>query len=181
MNIYALDEDPALLVQCLTDRHLSSTLGEAAELLCAAHVVIDGTATARERIPTLVLPRHELLITSDPWLAFTCASVANYDWISQILWLGCDEFQHRSQRLHSYAIDRDTVLCLRRQLANTPLGVAVAFERSQLPVCVPELFRSPDPVKSYRRFYAERFKDDTKAWTSGRMRPSWMVDKEIYA
>lgn len=181
MNIYALDEDPLSLVRALTDRHLGSTLTIAAALLCNAHIANDGASAARERVSELTLPPDISQSLAAPWARFTAASIANYDWISQVLWLGCDEFELRSQRLHSYAIDRDSVLCLRRQLANPPLAIPMVYTRSVFPICVPFLFRSPDSVKSYRRFYIQKYRSEQKAWSQNRLPPVWLNEEVEYS
>lgn len=178
MNIYALDRDPAKLVEYLTDRHLASTIGIAAELLCCAHIAIDGATVARERVPTLTLPVRVQPLT-DPWGLFAAAGVANYDWIAQILWQGCDEFAIRGQRLHSFAIDRDSVLCLRRQLLNPPLHIGMQHEHGEFPICLPFLFIEEDAVQSYRKFYSHKYRQRPKEWSQKRMAPSWITGEEI--
>lgn len=163
MNIYFLDENPHWAARFHVDRHVASQIGETARILQAAHVMLDGVATAKMRTGNLVLVRN--MHMNHPYAGWTRANSANYEWTAQLFAKLLLEYELRFMKVHAYQTLAD-------MFQVKPLNI----ERGELsPMTQHALaprFRSYDAVLAHRMSYLW-LRDDLAQWSLPAKTPQW--------
>ena len=159
MNIFVLDTDPVVAARLHCDRHVVKMPLEAAQILCTA-LHLHGVATTYK-------PTH----AGHPCVRWAAETRSNFRWLA-IHGLALVE-EHGIRYAHTAAGRRGhaskAVLLEAAGLAGSiPDGPLTPFE-----LVMPASMRGPDPVASYRRYYAAE-KSAIATWRSPRTRPSWM-------
>lgn len=149
MNIFILDQDPALAAEGLHDTHLVKMILESAQLLSgAARRCLD---TAPEGLVAgLYAPTH----INHPCAKWTRQSSENFSWLLAHFESQLEHYTLRFNRQHASA----RLAPLLREAASTatfPETLLTPFAQA-----MPDAFRHPDPVVAYRKYYRE-----TKAFT----------------
>ena len=180
MNIFVLDENPAVSAQMMCDKHIPKMIVEAAQMLSTAHRMLDGYSEKRlsksgKRMINYWVHRNNNLEASlykavhhgHPCTKWTMESKANYDWHYEHFVALCDEFKYRFGKPHMTS-DKLTETLQRApdnisDITMTPFAQAM----SHYPECIVE----GDPVQAYRNYYhtAKPF----AKWAKGRAAPSW--------
>ena len=157
MQVFVLDRNPGKAAQYHCDVHCSKMILETAQILCSA-LHLNG------RKDTPYKPTHP----HHPCVRWAAASVENYVWLLDLGFALSEEFvlrrgkSHASSAVISWA---SNVACRAPRVAFT--GFAQAM---------PLLYRSADPVRSYRDYYVAE-KREFVTYAPPRDYPSWYVSR----
>lgn len=154
MNIFALDNDPTAAARSLCDQHIGKMLLESAQLLCNCHAEAPYKRTHYNH-PCSVWARE---------------SLHNYLWLRKHALALADEYEHRFGKVHGSRIV--TVWAAQHVLVGVP-----AFQRTPFAQVMPEQYRQPDAVASYRSYYAAEkmiLRGKPVTWTR-RQQPDWLT------
>lgn len=164
MNIFLLDERPWWAARYHNDRHVVKMILETAQLLCTAHVQLDGEATAKARIGDLILrPTH----ANHPCAKWVREAKLNYEWLHDLGTCLLLEYRFRYGKKHAYE-------GLYVRLEKPPLNIEHLALRTPWPQCMPEQYKGPDAVQAYRRYYFYE-KQHLAQWRDPATVPTWWV------
>jgi len=149
MNIFYLDENPALCAAYHCDKHAIKMLLETAQLLCSAHHVC-GTPT-----PEMYRLTHK----NHPVACWVRASKHNYDWTYRLFKCLATEYNVRYNKTHRSWQKLHQVLEL--PPANIP-----DITWQEPPQCMPEKYRQHSTVEAYRDYYVAE-KSNFCKWKNG--------------
>lgn len=167
MNIFVLDQNPTLCAQYHNDKHVARAIMEISQLLCTAHVYLDGLPTARARVQGLLAPLH----TSHKFAVWVRANRYNYEWAWKVLCaLHAEYYERFGNGVHS-----SRELCT--QLSVYPLNCSAASARTPQPQAMPRHYHGDDVVRAYRRYYIHD-KAHLATWSSPAKTPKWWLDME---
>jgi hypothetical protein len=158
VNIFVLDTDPKIAATLHADKHVVKMILEYASMLSAAHH-LNGSSFQYPQIYKLTHANH-------PCTQWVINSSANYRWLYNLLRALCAEYTYRYGRVHK--LEREGVLA---NLKTLPKKFNTR-RRTHFAMAMPEHLRCDDPVKAYRRYYAES-KSHLLVWT-GRPMPSFL-------
>lgn len=164
MNIFYLDENPELAAQYQCDKHVVKMVLETAQLLSAAHRVLDGDNSG-------ILPdyREEILYKlthkNHPCTIWTRQSYRNYIWLAAHGYALCKEYTRRYGKVHK------TQGCISELIDYHPDNIYdLPFE--QPPQCMPDYLKVPDnAVQAYRNYY--NYEKSRFALWKYTEKPSW--------
>ncbi len=156
INIFVLDEDPALCAQYHVDKHVVKMILETAQLLCTTHY--------RCGLPAPYKKTHE----NHPCTKWISESINNYEWLCLLGTALCDEYTFRYNKIHK---SKTVIDWARLCVPNLP-----KIPRTKWALAIPEECRTADAVESYRKYYVAH-KSDLFKWT-GRERPSWIKETD---
>lgn len=165
MNIYALDKDPRLAARYHNDRHVAKQILETSQIMCSAHIMLDGRHTARSRIPAMLRPSH----ITHPCVKWAMATTSNYRWLGQLLQGLCEEYTERTGKIHLF----EKTLVVHDLCAKTPLNLPVG-QLTPFVQTLPDKYKSSDPVEAYRRYYMNE-KKHLGFWSAPAVRPPWFI------
>lgn len=161
MNIFATDKSPVVSAQNLPDILVNKMTLESAQLLSTAHIVIDGTDTTYKKT-------HE----NHPSAVWARSCAANYEWLYSHFNALCDEYSHRTGKVHGCAK-------LLSELRKPP-RYCQQTKRTLPPKCMPDEHKVDCVYQSYKNYLAAKF----KGWAvrekpihvkwSRRTKPSWL-------
>lgn len=135
MNIFILDEDPVLAAQYLCDKHVIKMLLESFQLLSTVHRTWNNSDIFYK--PTHI--KHPCTI----WLL---QSASNYNWLVKHTEAMHQEYVNRYQKHHK------SYLQLHR-LTKSPPEQLPDIGLTPFVLAMPEVYKRPDPVLSYRLYY----------------------------
>lgn len=154
MNIFFLSNDPVEAAQNHNDKHVIKMILESAQLLCGAHIILDGE---NESLYRLTHKNH-------PCSVWCRESLDNYIWLYRLFVSLCDEYTHRYGKVHL------TDKKLRQILSLPPKNInSIGFTR--IAQAMPEQYRHIDPIIAYRQYYVSE-KAKFSKWTN-RTIPIW--------
>ena len=131
MNIFVLDENPAVAATYACDKHVVKMILESAQMLCS--VQPEGTAP------------YKRSFYNHPCTKWVRASVANYDWLIEHARALCTEYTRRYGKVHKSEKVIDWCDANRPELPDvglTPFAQAM-----------PEDYKNEDAVEAYRTYY----------------------------
>lgn len=162
MNIFALDESPWWAARYHNDRHVVKMILETAQLLCTAHVQLDGERVAQKRIGELILrPTH----VNHPCAIWVRKAKLNYEWLHALGMCLLIEYRNRYGKQHAYEE-------LFARLEKPPMLIEHLSMRTPWPQCMPTKYQRPDPVEAYRLYYFNE-KRHLANWRSPASVPQW--------
>lgn len=146
MNIFVLDYDPVLAARMLCDQHVVKMIVESAQLLSTA---CGGT----------LKPTH----VNHPCTKWAAALPQNAWWLHRHFHGLLREYTYRYDKIHAYThIESMIVPC--------------SHEPSDFVQCMPEEFKSPSPVVSYRKYYQSKAKTFKRPMRyTRRAMPMWLA------
>jgi len=165
MNIFILSQiiEDCAIFHC--DSHVVKMITESNQLLCSAHHIC-GSKNSDYKIP------YKLTHKNHPCAIWTRESIGNYVWLSKLCKALCKEYTFRYGKVHKGEEVVDSLI------ENLPL-----IEKTDLtpfPLAMPNMYKSKDPVDSYRCFY---YFEKTKLhkWSGNgkfgfRNTPSWILE-----
>jgi len=156
MNIFVLDNDPAVAARMYCDRHIVKAQLEIAQMMSTAWPVLDQTPGGPVYRPTHA--NHPCTV----WVR-TCA--ANWEWA--VAHATALEAEHRWRWRHGAGWEHKSMKLIRGMGTPTLPG----GPRTPFAVCTGGVGSPDDPVAAYRLYYRTR-KDGIAAWTR-RMPPAW--------
>lgn len=158
MNIFALDEDPAIAAQWHCDAHVIKMILESAQLLCSAHHVTKSPKA----------PPYRATHLNHPCSIWTRASTANYLWLCRLGLALCAEYSLRYGKRHK---TEDVLVWLNR---NTPPALKQTEIHSPFALAMPDECKVVgDPVMSYRKYYQTKREGKLGTWKIEEHRPPW--------
>lgn len=159
MNIFYLDEDPAVAAISHCDKHCVKMILETAQLLSTAHRVCDGDEYADEQ--GLYRATHK----NHPSAIWVRETVTNYAWTYKLLTALCAEYTARYGKVHS--TER-----LLKALRYPPQNMG-AGKFKPPPQCMPDECKHEDTVTAYRTYYLKE-KIGIAEWRHSHP-PKWWV------
>jgi hypothetical protein len=133
MNIFYLDIDVNNCAEYHCDKHIVKMTLETAQLLCSAHWVCGGQAP------------YKLAHKNHPCSVWVRSSLSNYLYLCRLGIALCKEYEFRYNKIHkSYSV-------IKWCFDNLPDLDDVGFTPPAL--AMPEQYKTPDPVQSYRQYY----------------------------
>ena len=174
MNIFYLDRDVKTCATYHNDKHVVKMILEYAQLLSTAHRMLDGDeyidASSGRRIKRWRLKNESMenilykaSHINHPSAIWVRQSNNNYNWLMCLLQDLLQEYTYRYGKIH--ATDR-LVYWLRKPPANIPVGYF-----TQPTPAMPDEYKVPDSVQSYRNYYIGAKK--TMAKWKNRSIPEW--------
>ena len=140
MNIFYLDTAPDKAAKMHCDKHCIKMILETAQLLSTAHRVLDGDEDADK------VGLYKASFQNHPCAVWVRECADNYWWAYYLLVNLCEEYEMRYKRTHSSEKMLDPLRTL-------PLHMSIEKDFTSPPQCMPEQYKSNDPVRSYRDYY----------------------------
>mgnify|MGYP003662717413 CR=1 FL=1 len=183
MNIFLLNENPALCAEQHCDKHVVKMAIEYAQLMSTAHRVLDGvsyrdktangSSIQRWRHPNSSMENilYKASHVNHPAGLWVRSSDANYLYLYDLWYKLCKEYTHR------YAKEHLTETKLRHPLKLAPknIGHAHTADINGLPLAMPDDVKGKSVVNSYRRYY-NKYKVDFAIYTE-REEPEWLMKR----
>jgi len=140
MNIFVLCLDTKKCAEYHVDRHVVKMIIELAQLLCSAHIILDGVTEIEGT------PIYKLTHKNHPCAIWTRQSSSNYEWLYSLFYDLCEEYTFRYGKIH---------------LCETKLRDVLVFTPNNIPktgltdfaLAMPDEYKTNDPVESYRNYY----------------------------
>ena len=154
MNIFVLDENPAIAATYACDKHVVKMILESAQMLCSVHP--EGTAPYKRGF------------YNHPCTRWVRESSDNYEWLIQHAYALCDEYSVRYGKIHKSeeVIEWcDTNRPELPEIGMTPFAQAM-----------PEEYKNDDAVEAYRAYYLGE-KTAFAEWKNDNV-PFWYHKKE---
>ena len=156
MNIFMLDKSPQEAAKAHCDKHVVKMILEYAQLLSTAHRLLDGDDNVPEVLYKATHKNH-------PSAVWTRETSDNYLWLYDCFVALCDEYTSRYGKVH--ATDKK----LRYVLCDVPMSIPKA-NITKLRLAMPDVYKKPCPVESYRAYYKAE-KADIAKWKQNQ--PKW--------
>lgn len=155
MNIFVVDKDPVIAAQSLCDKHIVKMPVESAQMLSAAMIltgaVVDGLYKVTHR-------NHQCNV----WARET---KSNFNWLKMHGIALCEEYTRRYGRIHKSQSVIEKTFC-----DSIPQGELTPFA-----LCMPDKYKTNNPVESYRQFYIAE-KAYMAVWKYSEQ-PSWFCNE----
>lgn len=158
MNIFALDYDPIKAAEYHCDKHTTKMVTEYAQLLSIAHHL---NGSGRSEMCGVTHTMHPCSV----WARLT---KANYEWLNELYHATAKQYQERYDRIHLGFSRYERYL---RKPPSKLCGPMTTFA-----LAMPDQYKRPDPVESYRAFYIGE-KAYFAKWKSPSSIPYWFKGK----
>lgn len=171
MNIFFLDENPSVAARHHCDAHVVKMVLETAQIMSAAHHVIDG-----DDAPTGIYKKTH---ANHPCAVWVRQSAANYEWTRELFGALLEEYEIRYKRQHKTGELWPTLSILPSKLRFCTKSMNVA----EVPQAMPDEYRVVgDPVTAYRRYYANAKTKMSRFGYRFYMRPipAWIAEHQIH-
>lgn len=159
MNVFYLDEDPAVCAQFHCDRHVIKMILESAQLLSAAHHVLGTDQTNLYKLTHRYHP-------STQWV-MQCSG--NYEYVYNLFVELLKEWRfryHNSNNSYSHKCD-----ALIEPLKHLPLHITIG-NMTEPPAVMDISIRKNNTIESYRNLY-KTVKFNICSWKAPRNKPDW--------
>jgi len=176
MNIFILDKDSTTNARYHVDKHVVKMILESAQLLCTAHHVAyhfpekQGFLSPAERKQVAASP-HIKIPYKPTHLNHPCAiwvreSTENYKYLLHLATDLNAEYGFRYGKMHkSYT----------EVIEKLPKFYTDNTNKTDFALCMPEQYKSSDPVESYRKYYKAE-KAHLASWKNREV-PEWWDDQ----
>lgn len=167
MNLFILSLLQKEIAAFMMDKHVSKILLEAVQMLCSAKRILDPDDAVNAQLYKLAHKNHPVTI----WCR---KSKANFIWVLDLIDELHDEWKfrygHPATKMHkSYLVG----LILR---ANIPSDDKFEEEGlTKFALAMPEIYKSDDPILSYRNYYMSEEKQKIASWNKKREKPDWYI------
>jgi hypothetical protein len=167
MNLFILSLIQREIAQYMMDKHVSKILLEAVQMLCSAKRMLEPDDITNDRLYKLAHKNHPVTI----WCR---KSRANFMWTLELVEEIHNEWRfrygHPDTKFHkSYLVS----LLLKESVPDSS-----KFEEEGLTpfaLAMPDVYKTSDPVESYRNYYLSPEKQKIATWKKGRRRPYWYI------
>lgn len=146
MNVFALDQDPAVAAQMQCDKHVVKMSIEYAQLLSTAHHLLGSDPQVLAQV---YKPTHKY----HPMTQWVMEHPAHYAWVYRMMVQTWGEYTYRYGKTHASSRMHDI-------LAHVPRGLNSHDRPVPPPQCMPDEYKvhpaSPswtDTVDAYRQYY----------------------------
>jgi|TARA_B110000261_G_scaffold162922_1_gene207634 hypothetical protein len=186
MNIFILDNDPAIAAKLQCDKHVVKMIVESAQMLSTAHRMLDGdqelrpSKSGKRMVKYWVLPdsREEIIYKAvhmgHPCTVWTMKNDNNYNWHYNHFVALCREYTYRYGKVHA------TEKLLKEPLSKPPKNIKSGYKYLMSPFALamqhePQCINESDAVKSYQDYYNTKQKNFKMVWTK-RQIPEWFKE-----
>lgn len=172
MNLFILSLIQREIAQYMMDKHVSKILLEAVQMLCSAKRILDPEdEEAKEHIYKLAHKNHPVTI----WCRTT---KANYVWTLDLVEELHNEWRfrygHPTTKFHkSYLV----ALYLRKHMPPDEAFSRDVNHLTPFALAMPDIYKTDDPVLSYRNYYMSDEKQKIASWNKNREKPDWYNKK----
>lgn len=157
MNIFRLDDDPAVAAYFHCDKHVGKMLIESCQMLAAAQHLLGGTAS------------YKLTHQNHPCAIWVRQSDANYLWLRDLAQALGMEFFDRYGKTHK------SHLVLQSELAELPPNIP-RCPATPVALAMPDEFKMTDAVYAYQIYYASKRKAFKMTWHGSDIGPKWFEE-----
>ncbi len=166
MNIFFLSLSPIEAARLHCDKHVVKMILETAQLLYSSHWILNPEG--------LNEGAYKLAHKNHPCSVWVRTSLTNYMWLASLGWWLCKEYQYRYGDHKVHKTETHIVWLLQ----NPPK--AIPIEAFTLPsLAMPNEYKQPDPVSSYRTYYSEsKYKQKSIVQYTRREWPEFLI-KEV--
>ena len=169
MNLFILSLDPAKIAEYMMDKHVSKILLEAVQMLCTAKRVLDPEdEDTNAKIYKLAHLNHPVSI----WIR---TSLANFMWTLELVEALHYEWQYRYD--HPGEFHKSYLIA---QILKNACPDASKFPQdgfTPFALAMPDIYKTDDPVESYRNYYMSEEKQRIASWQKTRGPPYWYTKK----
>jgi len=171
MNLFILSLSPREIALFSMDKHVYKILLEAVQMLCTAKKLLDpDDEETNQKLYKIAHKNHPVSV----WCR---TSRENFIWTLDLIEELHNEwrfrYNHPETKFHkSYIVStylRDNIpdeTCF-EQTGLTPFALAM-----------PDIYKSEDPIESYRNYYMSPEKQKIATWKKNRGKPDWYVKTE---
>lgn len=163
MNIFALDQDPAIAAQSHCDKHVNKMLLEGVQIL--------NTALHQRNLSDFAF--YSATHTNHPCVLWAAESWANFEWLLRLI--------HHLNKEYKFRYDHEeNHTSYQKVLDNWHDGEswslpAVADEQTSFAQAMPDDVTSSDAIAAYRDYYREhKSQEDWFTFDKGREPPEWL-------
>ena len=157
----------------MMDKHVGKILLEAVQMLCTAKRILDPEDTeTNARIYKLAHVNHPVSI----WVR---ESLANYMWTIDLAEALNYEWKYRYDHPDTSHKSFEVALILKNALPSPDKFEKVGL--TPFALAMPDIYKSSDPVESYRKYYMSEEKQRIAAWNKTRDPPDWYVFASDYS
>lgn len=151
MNIFYLDDNPALAAKYHCNKHVVKMILETAQLLCSAYHMISNTE--------LEIP-YKLTHKNHPSAQWVRESKANFDWLCELGLELCLEYTRRYRKTHK------TKAVIQWCIDNSDSLHFEQINPTAIRLCMPDECKiNGEPIQSYRNYY-KKYKSNIAIWDS---------------
>ena len=154
MNLFLLDLNAAVCAQYHCDKHVIKMLLELVQMLYTAHI-----CTNSSNLP--INAYRKISNHNHPTAKWVRENRSNYKFTCELAIQLALEYTHRYNKIHSC---EKHAIWLNQCVPDLPSG-----ELSTIPLAMPDIYKTDDPVKSYRSYYKSKY---FAQWTN-RPVPKW--------
>ena len=140
MNIFFLDLNPRIAAEYHCDKHVVKMILECAQLLYAAHWVLDPC-----EVPPFAYRKTHV---NHPCAIWARESIENYEWLCELAIELCKEFTFRYKKIHKTQKHIEW-------LTNHPPFNIPGVPMTSIRLAMPDEYKFENPIESYRIFYRE--------------------------
>jgi hypothetical protein len=165
MNLFILSLIQKEIAQYMMDKHVSKILLEAVQMLCSAKRILDPDDEVNERIYKLAHKNHPVTI----WCR---KSKANFLWTLELI----DELHNEWKYRYNHPETKIHKSYITAQILKDHLPSDDKFECQDLTrfaLAMPDIYKTEDPVLSYRNYYMSEEKQKIASWKKKREKPKW--------
>tara|TARA_A100001391_G_scaffold98378_1_gene65223 strand:- start:1358 stop:1840 length:483 start_codon:yes stop_codon:yes gene_type:complete len=156
MNIFVLDRHPVTAAQMQCDRHVVKMVLESAQMLCTSINMLGGQA------------QYKTAHVNHPCSVWARETLGNFLWLYDHGMALAKEYTHRYGRVHK---SQQVIQHCIDSVRDLPLA---DLRRTPHPLCMPDKYKTDDPVESYRKFYLGD-KATFAQWNKQTPPPSWWL------
>jgi hypothetical protein len=163
MNIFYVDHNPVVAAQSLCDKHVVKMVLESAQLLSTAQHLCSYRLELRLDTELLYKPTHK----NHPCAKWVRECAPNYNWLVGHALALCEEYTYRYGKVHK----SQAVIANCRNDPALPKNFNMMTPPA---LAMPDVFKTDDPVESYRNYYRfDKLRNIQCTWTK-RERPGWL-------
>ena len=187
MNIFVLDENPAIAAEMHCDKHVPKMIIEHTQMLAAAYYSTLGISRKKEiaenqdSVNKLFrgFPRkkpdgsdwpYAITHVNHPCTIWTRTSMENWNWLIECTDALCTEFNKRWKHPHSIKAIIDWMYL------NPPSLPSINL--TEFAVAMPDCFRTENPIESYKKYYAMKTSYMRVDWRYSQ-KPEWFSEELI--
>ena len=159
MNIFVLDNDPAIAARMLCDKHVSKMILETAQMLSTVAVSLGYDD------PCLYKPVH----AKHPCTLWAGKTYHNWRWLCKHGLAMSDEFEYRYNNRHKSSEVIRVIYENKMGPEQTPFSYRTGFAQA-----MPDQYKQTNAVKAYRSYYLGEKRRFAK-WTK-RQPPNWWIN-----
>jgi hypothetical protein len=163
MNLFILSLIQKEIAEYMMDKHVSKILLEAIQMLCSAKRLLEPNDEINGQLYKLAHKNHPVTI----WCR---TSRENYMWTLELVEELHNEWRYRyghpDTKFHkSYLVAQ----LLKQHIPTTFPEVGL----TRFALAMPDIYKTDDPVESYRKYYMSDEKRRIASWNKKREMPNW--------